>query len=234
MTSLISTALVLGAMGSTHCLGMCGPIALSVPPVRDTHFSRFSGTLLYNTGRVTTYSVIGMIVGSIGETFLLAGWQQGLSIVLGILLLSFILIPHASTFYRSENFSFLGLQRIRNAIGKLFQQRTYGSVFLIGLLNGLLPCGLVYIAIAGAIASGSMFNGAMFMAFFGLGTLPMMWALGFMGGMVSLRLRKILRKAYPLIVVLMGCLLILRGMELNIPFISPGKSTSSSSTIMCH
>jgi sulfite exporter TauE/SafE len=234
MTSLISTALVLGAMGSTHCLGMCGPIALSLPPIKDTAFSRFFGTLLYNFGRVLTYSLIGIMVGSIGETFVMAGWQQGLSIVLGTILLLFILVPHAANFFHTEHFSLRWLKWIRNSIGKLFQQRTYASVFFIGLLNGLLPCGLVYIAVAGAIASGSTLNGAVFMAFFGLGTLPMMWAIGFMGGMVSISLRKTLRKAYPFIVVLMGCLLILRGLELNIPFISPGKTVSSSALIMCH
>ncbi|HOW32340.1 MAG TPA: sulfite exporter TauE/SafE family protein, partial [Bacteroidales bacterium] len=100
---------------------------------------------------------------------------------------------------------------------------SFSSLFLIGLLNGLLPCGLVYIAIAGSIGSGSALMGAIYMALFGLGTMPMLLAINLSGGFISTSLRKKINKLIPILVIIVGILFILRGLSLGIPYISPSE-----------
>ncbi len=124
--------------------------------------------------------------------------------------------------------------RIRSALGRLFLKKNYRSLFAIGLLNGLLPCGLIYMAIAGAVASADSLKSAFFMASFGLGTLPVMWSVSFFGNYIGLGIRKKIRSAYPVLMMLMACLLILRGLGLGIPYISPSVNGNSSEIQQCH
>ena len=112
-------------------------------------------------------------------------------------------------------------EKLRSAIGQLFFKKNNSSLFSIGLLNGLLPCGLVYMAAAGAVATGNIISSIFFMAFFGLGTLPVMWSVAFFGNFISINIRQSIRKAYPYMMMLMACLLILRGLGLGIPYVSP-------------
>lgn len=113
-------------------------------------------------------------------------------------------------------------------------KRNQASLFLIGLLNGLLPCGLVYMAAAGAVAAGDVTDSVLFMAFFGLGTLPVMWSVAFFGNYVSLGIRQKIRRAYPYMMMLMACLLILRGMGLGIPYVSPKMNAEKAHAIECY
>lgn len=124
-------------------------------------------------------------------------------------------------------------EKIRAALGQLFFKKNYSSLFSIGLLNGLLPCGLVYMAAAGAVATGDVVNSVLFMAFFGLGTLPVMWSVAFFGNYVSIGLRQKIRKAYPYMMALMACLLILRGLGLGIPYVSPTVNPHSGAMQQC-
>ena len=124
-------------------------------------------------------------------------------------------------------------ERLRSALGRLFSTKNYSSLFSIGLLNGLLPCGLVYMAAAGAVATGNILNSVFFMASFGLGTLPMMWSIAFFGNYVSIGIRQKIRRAYPYLVTFMACLLILRGMGLGIPYLSPEMKTEKANIIEC-
>jgi hypothetical protein len=110
---------------------------------------------------------------------------------------------------------------LRRAIQQLFRTRSYKGLFLIGLLNGLLPCGLVYLAIAGAIGTGSVYFGIAFMVLFGLGTLPMMLLISWIGNLFTIAVRNTMNKIIPYIVVLIGVLFILRGLSLGIPYLSP-------------
>ena len=221
MVQLIIAALTMGLLGSFHCVGMCGPLALSLPLSSNSSWAKFSGAFLYNAGRVVTYSVFGLLFGSIGKSVALFGYQQWLSVILGVLIIVFIILPKRIKTMGNNNLLMAFFEKIRAALGVLFFKKNYSSLFSIGLLNGLLPCGLVYMAAAGAVATGDIVNSVLFMAFFGLGTLPVMWSVAFFGNYVGIGIRQKIRKAYPYMMLLMACLLILRGMGLGIPYVSP-------------
>ena len=230
------TALTLGFLGSLHCIGMCGPIALALPVVNNTRFSRVSGILLYNLGRVLTYGSLGLLFGFLGRSFVIAGYQQALSVSLGVIILAIIIIPNR---YLQKvplvNRFFQPVAKIKQALTGLFKTRTYNSLFTIGVLNGLLPCGLVYTAVAGAIAMAEPVKGSLFMMFFGLGTLPAMLGLTLAGQKISMRLRNSFKKTVPVFVALMAVLLILRGLNLGIPYVSPELSkTDCTKHTCCH
>ena len=221
MFQLIIAAFTMGLIGSFHCVGMCGPLALSLPINSDSFWSKFSGALLYNAGRIVTYSMFGFVFGVIGKSFALFGFQQWLSVMLGVIIILFIVLPKHITGFKKKNFVLNFFEQLRSSLGQLFFKKNSSSLFSIGLLNGLLPCGLVYMAAAGAVATGDIASSIFFMAFFGLGTLPIMWSVTFFGNYVSISIRQKIRKAYPYMMMLMACLLILRGMGLGIPYVSP-------------
>lgn len=221
MTALFITALSLGLLGSFHCIGMCGPLAFSLPLNNSSEVAKFTGSLLYNTGRIITYSMLGLLFGLAGKSFYLFGFQQWLSISVGVIILFFLLAPNKWT---GNKFFTKYTHTVRAALGSLFTKKNYAALFAIGLLNGLLPCGLIYMAVAGAIATADAFKSSFFMASFGLGTLPVMWSVSFYGNYINAGIRKKIRKAYPVLIGLMACLLILRGMGLGIPYVSPANS----------
>jgi hypothetical protein len=221
MTQLIIAAFTIGLLGSFHCVGMCGPLALSLPLNNDSFWSKFSGALLYNMGRIVTYSTFGLVFGTIGKSLSFFGYQQWISIALGIAIIFFVVLPKRFSSFNNSNAVIKFLENLRTALGKLFAKDNHFSLFSIGLLNGLLPCGLVYMAAAGAIATGDILKSVVFMAFFGLGTLPIMWSVAFFGNYIGISIRQKIRTAYPYLMTLMACLLILRGMGLGIPYISP-------------
>ena len=221
MTQLIFTAFAIGLLGSFHCVGMCGPIALALPLKNDSFWAKFSGALLYNMGRIVTYATFGLVFGTIGKSVSFFGYQQWLSILLGISIIIFVVLPRRFSSFSHNNIVLKFLEKLRTALGKLFAKDTHFSLFSIGLLNGLLPCGLVYMAAAGAIATGDILKSVVFMSFFGLGTLPIMWSIAFFGNYIGISIRQKIRTAYPYLITFMACLLILRGMGLGIPYVSP-------------
>lgn len=234
MATIFFAAVTLGMIGSFHCIGMCGPLAFSLPLRHDSDVAKFTGSFLYNMGRIVTYSSLGLLFGLAGKSFSLFGFQQWLSITVGISILLFLFIPKkwvpntgAGNIFSAYN------NKIRAALGEQFFKKNYGSLFATGLLNGLLPCGLIYMAIAAAIAYADPFKSAFFMAAFGLGTLPVMWSVSFFGNYIGLRLRKKIRSAYPLMMALMACLLIVRGMGLGIPYISPAINSNTHEVQNC-
>lgn len=234
MTALFLSAFIIGALGSIHCVGMCGPIAFSLPLVNNGKKSKLVSALLYNGGRVVTYSFFGLLFGTIGKTFALFGYQQWLSISLGGLIIIFLVLPKKSKVFQKTNIFIHFFYKIRTGLGKLFKKRNYKSVFFIGLLNGLLPCGLVYMAVAGAIATASLLNSTLFMAFFGLGTFPMMLSVSFFGSFINIEARQKIRAAYPYLMFIMACLLIVRGLGLGIPYVSPANFPNMPHAILCH
>jgi len=221
-------AIALGFLGSFHCVGMCGPIALALPVHHHPPLLRHTLIVLYNLGRITTYALIGLCAGTIGKGFAMAGFQQGLSVAIGVVLLASVLFPIKSKLSGSVFFL-----RIRTALNRMFSKGTRSSLFVVGLLNGLLPCGLVYTGLAGAVATGDSLSGALFMAAFGLGTAPMMFALPAIGAKIPLAFRNKIRKASPIIVSAMALLLILRGLDLGIPYLSPAIGHSGKAA-SCH
>lgn len=223
MTILI-TAFVLGLMGSFHCAGMCGPIAIALPLHGNTVPQKIFGGTLYNIGRTLTYGVMGAIFGMLGQGIQLIGFQQKVSVIMGALMIISVLFPKLfKNQYRMDKswFSFVG--KLKKTIAQLFSIRSFQSLFFIGMLNGLLPCGLVYMAIAGAIGTGGVVEGSLYMILFGLGTIPMLLAISLAGNILSLAVRNKINKLIPVLVVVVGILFVLRGLSLGIPYLSPPK-----------
>ncbi|MCS6934913.1 MAG: sulfite exporter TauE/SafE family protein [Chitinophagales bacterium] len=230
----ITAAILLGLMGSMHCLGMCGPIALMLPLPGHSPLMKVYGAMMYNAGRAITYGTLGALFGLLGRGFVLAGYQQALSVAMGILIIAFFVIP-ASWKNRLSLLPAVApvISRIKLLLGAWLQKKSYGSIWLIGLLNGLLPCGLVYVAIAGAMATGDVWHGAFFMILFGLGTTPAMLAIQLVSGPVINSWRSKFRNAVPMLVSVMAALLILRGLNLGIPLISPEFSKTDCTKHSC-
>ena len=219
---MLYSAFVVGLLGSLHCLGMCGPLVLALPIPATNRLQAFSGRLIYNLGRILTYALIGLILGTFGESLTFFSSQQTLSVVIGIVMLLFIVAPvHISQ--KMNGLSPLSklTGNIKKQFALQFRKRTYSAYFLSGMLNGLLPCGLVYMALAGAIATGNSFSGMLFMALFGLGTLPMMLAVSVAGQYITLQWRSKLTRIVPVFTIFIACLFILRGLNLGIPMVSP-------------
>ena len=218
----IFAGLIIGFIGSFHCIGMCGPIALALPIPDSSNFKFFAGRIIYNLGRVFSYALMGILLGFIGEKLVLSGFQQILSISLGILIIIIVIIPQR---YRNKILAINFIQKLliplKKSIGSLFKQKSLPSFLSIGFLNGFLPCGLVYVGLAGAISTGNAFNGMLFMIFFGLGTFPAMFAVSIFSKFIKLNLRQKISKLAPVIAIFLAALFILRGMNLGIPYVSP-------------
>jgi uncharacterized protein len=193
--------------------------------------------LLYNFGRTITYGIMGAVLGLAGLGLTLGGLQQWVSIILGIVMILAVLIPRlGSAGKKLAGFTDSFTGRLKKPFIRLFKQRSYGSLFIIGILNGFLPCGLVYIALAGAIVTSHAYEGAIYMVLFGLGTIPMLLAISIAGNILSQKIRQKLSKVIPVFIILLGILFILRGMNLGIPYISPKLQQEGGKATMecCH
>jgi sulfite exporter TauE/SafE len=222
--SIIFSGLLLGLMGSLHCAGMCGPIAIALPLSGNNYFQKVFGGILYNLGRTVTYAVIGAVFGLVGQGLEMVGFQQWVAIIMGSLMILSVLFPAVfKNQYNLNKSKFSIITKLKNALKKLFTKRSYKALFFIGILNGYLPCGLVYIAVAGAIGTGDVLHGTFFMVLFGLGTLPMLLFISLLGNLASLKFRSKINKFIPAVVVFVGLMFILSGLNLGIPFFSPKK-----------
>jgi len=233
MLSSVISGLAIGGLGSFHCIGMCGPIALSLPFAGQGKIQAVWSLSLYHFGRALTYGILGILFGFLGTQFRIWGLQQIVSILAGILLLAFIWfhfkLRMPGTWYDSFQHKIrAGLQK---RLGSTFRTSTF---FFIGLLNGLLPCGLVYVAIVAALTTGKLFLGGLLMFSFGVGTMPLMTGLIFFGRLISVTHRHQINKAVPYLVSVMACLLILRGLNLGIPYVSPKMGVVSKEVPTCH
>lgn len=229
------TAFVFGLLGSFHCVGMCGPIALALPIHNYKGWQKAAGSLSYNAGRILTYALLGTVLGFIGQIFRIAQIQQVLSIVMGVVILLTVITPFLFKSKMAFANPFYGLvAKLKSRFSQQMKKRSFGSLFGVGILNGLLPCGMVYLAMAGALATTSFGSGALYMIAFGLGTLPMMFSVPLLGNFMPLSFRNTIRKAIPVVVVIFGLLFILRGMNLGIPYVSPHVSEGNQSVVGCH
>lgn len=220
--ALIISALGLGFASGFHCIGMCGPIALSMGLTKNQALNFHLQNLTYNFGRIFTYALLGAALGIVGEGFQMAGVQEYLTIAVGVLLIIMALFSFGGKDIASK-VPFLSkiLLKIKMSLGKILQKSDYKSRFLTGILNGFLPCGMVYIALTASLAAGGSLGGALFMALFGLGTLPFMFAVVFAGALMNQTLRQKVLKVIPVMMIVLGGLFILRGMGLGIPYLSP-------------
>ncbi|MHB1306351.1 MAG: sulfite exporter TauE/SafE family protein [Limisphaerales bacterium] len=225
------TAFMLGLVGSLHCAGMCGPLAIALPVAGATPIAYLAGRISYNLGRVLTYGVLGLFFGLIGRSLMLAGLQRWVSIGLGVLLLAGLL--------GSRQLSLTGpvsrlVSRLKSAMAGLLHRRSVGALGVLGLLNGLLPCGLVYVAGAAATTTHSTLDGFAYMLAFGLGTVPLMLAISLSGRLIHVSVHRLLLKAVPVSVFLVALLLIVRGLGLGIPYLSPGLAAHGGEPACCH
>ncbi|MBK9193651.1 MAG: sulfite exporter TauE/SafE family protein [Flavobacteriales bacterium] len=234
MNPMLATAFVLGAAGSAHCIGMCGPIALAVPSPGNGWRARLMSTLILNSGRVSTYALLGALFGAFGTGLRLAGLQQSVSIIAGAVLLLSVIVPGLLERWSPTGRLSLWIGRLRGALARNLKRTAPEALFFTGALNGLLPCGLVYAAAIGAAAMGTMQLGALFMMLFGLGTLPALIGLRMSGSMIGTSARALLRKASPVLVSALAVLMILRALELGIPMVSPPAVTEPGQVTACH
>lgn len=233
---MLYTAFVFGLISSFHCIGMCGPIAMMLPVDRNNQVKKVSQILTYHVGRMTAYASIGLVFGLVGRGLYLAGMQQKLSIFIGVAMILVILIPEKV--FARYNFSkpvFVLISKVKSTLGKQFKNQSYKSLFTIGLLNGFLPCGMVYVALFGAIAMQNESFGVLYMLLFGLGTIPMMSSVVYLQSFLTMRVRNKIQKAIPYVAVATGILFILRGLGLGIPYVSPSDiSLFVQATPNCH
>lgn len=216
MIEWILAGLAFGFLGSVHCVGMCGPLALSLPGHDQPEWQFVAERGLYNLGRALTYTVLGGVVGLAGHVVSLAGAQQVLSIGIGTLLILTATVPWVHRrMRRLEQTPSAFLERVMKPIGSLYRTGGPTAMLIVGLLNGLLPCGLVYAALATAVTTGTVAHSAIFMAAFGLGTGPALFGVSILGRLAGAPLRARLQKLLPLGLVAVGLLLILRGLELG-------------------
>lgn len=233
---MLVSAIIFGLLGSFHCIGMCGPIAFMLPIDKGNKMKGFFQILSYHLGRLFTYSLMGLLFGLLGKGFYLFGFQQQLSIIVGVLMIIVVLFPRIlRRLSVSKKVSSLIL-KIKNALGKELKKKGNDTFFTIGFLNGFLPCGLVYLAIFGAIATSNAFTGSLYMFLFGVGTIPLMTAFVYLGNFTKGNFRRNIQKVIPVMVVLMGILFIIRGLGLGIPFISPESAVSlfTKKVVGCH
>lgn len=219
---MLISALIFGLLGSFHCVGMCGPIAFMLPVVQTNAYIKVIQISIYHVGRLLSYSIIGLVFGLIGKGLYLFGFQQQLSIIIGVAMIIIILIPYKT--FNKYNFSkpaYKIISKIKSGLGTAFKKKTLNTFLTIGFLNGFLPCGLVYMAVFGAIASGNALEGSAYMTLFGIGTIPLMTSAIYFSNFIKGVMRQKIQKAIPVFVVLIGLLFILRGLGLGIPYISP-------------
>ncbi|WP_299526012.1 sulfite exporter TauE/SafE family protein [Winogradskyella sp.] len=233
---MLYSAFILGLLGSLHCVGMCGPIAFMLPVDRSNSFKKVSQISIYHIGRLLAYSLIGLVFGLVGKSLYIFGIQQQLSIAIGLIMIVLVLIPY-KTFAKYNLSKPLNkiISKIKSNLGQALKKKTADTFITIGFLNGFLPCGLVYMAVFGAVATGSLLQGSFYMVLFGLGTIPLMTSAIYLGKFLNQTIKQRIQKAIPVFVVIIGALFILRGLGLGIPYLSPAPIIeAASSAIDCH
>lgn len=233
---MLYSAFIFGLISSLHCIGMCGPIALMIPVDRTNPTRKATQIITYHLGRLSAYACIGFIFGLVGKGFFLAGIQQRLSIFIGVAMITTMLNPERVL--ANYNFSkpvYRLISKIKSSLGKQFKNKSYKSLFTIGLFNGFLPCGMVYVALFGAIAMQNVPFGILYMLLFGIGTIPMMSSVTYLNSIMTVSFRNKIQKLIPYVGVVIGVLFILRGLGLGIPYVSPANmSLFVQETPNCH
>lgn len=220
---MLYSAFILGLLSSLHCIGMCGPIAMMLPVDRNDPAKKTLQIFTYHIGRLTAYGTLGLLFGIMGKGLHLAGFQQEMSIIAGIIMICIVMIPER--LFSKYNFSkpvYKIISKVKTGLGAQFKKRSYKALFITGLLNGFLPCGLVYAALFGAIAMQSEMLGTLYMLLYGLGTVPLMSAVVYASALLKNPLRNSFSKIVPYAAVFIGILFIVRGLGLDIPNLSPG------------
>ena len=207
MLAAILAGLTLGAVGSLHCAGMCGPLVAACMGAGKGQASVNKANGLYQVGRISTYVLLGLIFGFFGSSIQLLAGQSYAAIAAGAVL---ILV---GLFGRQLESKLGATTVLAKAFGYTSARLGALAPLGFGFLNGLLPCGLVYTALAASLAFGSATNGAFFMLAFGVATSPVLMAVTF----VSNRWRGLSAKLFPAFSVIAGLVLIYRGLHATLP-----------------
>lgn len=231
---LLISGLLLGFAGSVHCVGMCGPIALALPVRFLPKHKKAYGILLYNLGRISTYTLLGLAAGILGKFLLVGKFQQWFAIVFGVSIL--VVLSMSIVFKKSLHITPLNIfyNKLQLFIAKELRQQGLPALFVLGMANGLLPCGMVFLALTGALATASHASSMVYMFLYGLGTFPAMFALTYAGFVINLSVRNMVKKTAPFFLAVIAILLILRGLNLNIPYISPYFYQNNGEALLCH
>ncbi len=219
---MLYSALFFGLISSLHCIGMCGPIAIMLPIDKNNPAKKIIQIMMYHMGRLTSYASLGLIFGILGKGFYMAGIQQQLSIVVGLLIITIAIVPER--IFMKYNFSkpvFKLISKVKTSLGTQFKRKSPDALFTIGVLNGFLPCGLVYAALFGAIAMSSLTLSISYMLLYGLGTIPLMSFVVLISNIFSISLRSKMQILIPIVAVFIGILFIIRGLGLDIAYLSP-------------
>jgi sulfite exporter TauE/SafE len=231
----LTAPLLLGLLGSLHCVGMCGPIALALPVNHFEPIKKHLAILLYNFGRTISYVLLGGIVGNIGELLVMSGFQRWLSIVAGAAILVGLIIKYTA-FVRIKPFgpfvSFINY--IKSKLSHSLRQKSTVFFAITGFLNGLLPCGLVYMALTAATAQGNLNEAIWFMFIFGMSTWPIMASMPYLINVASTKFRSGINQAMPYVLGLMAILILVRGLNLGIPYLSPKFIAETKEVNCCH
>lgn len=225
MTDL-QVAFFVGLFGSIHCVGMCGPLAFALPANSNGKWSLVFDKFIYQLGRVVSYTLLGVLIGIVGRQVWLAGIQQSVSIVSGVLIIAAAL----SRLFKLSLFSKSAASRPATVINKaiVYTLKHKWGHLAVGLLNGLLPCGFVYLALVGAVNTPTVLSSAQYMFWFGVGTMPLMFIAALGSGFFSLNVRKKLNKIIPYFMLCLGIWFVMRGLSLNIAYLSPEINTDQS------
>lgn len=218
--SYLYFAFFMGLFGSIHCAVMCGPLLLAIQGSQELTWKIALNKLFYQVGRILTYGIFGIVLGLVGKIASIQGWQMGLSLFTGIILLIIGLVQ----LFKIKNEGFIKLQmRFVQPIAKIMGRWLYkpGGSFFAGVLNGILPCGMLYMAAAAAMNTSSSLTSFYFMIMFGLGTLPLLLVFSFLGNFIRTYFKMNFSKWLPFLYILMGIWFLLRGANLDIPYLSP-------------
>lgn len=210
------SALALGFLGSFHCAGMCGPLVFMLPKNSESPTSIIKGRFIYNSGRVVTYVAIGLLFGLFGLAVAMKGFQRELSVFAGATIAVTVLLTSGKKQrVKAHSITLAYTNPLRKQLKKLFAMKSYPALFFMGVLNGLLPCGFVYLAVAGAASTGSVTGSALYMALFGLGTFPIMMFISVAANYLGVRFKKIFSRVSPVIAIALAIFLIYRGTDMK-------------------
>ncbi|MEN9702529.1 MAG: hypothetical protein RIR55_1871 [Bacteroidota bacterium] len=234
LSSVFEIGFLMGLLGSVHCIGMCGPLVMALPISQKNTFQKFVALSLYHGGKIGSYAILGLLFGLFGSQFPVFELQKNISIVIGITMLLYVLYVFV---LKPRHFQ-LGIfgkyyNHIVKLLSKLFKSKSAVSFLFIGLLNGLLPCGMIYLALSSSMATQNVLYGGLLMLFFGLGTVPALLMVALGGQYMGFAFRKKLQNLLPILIFGMGVLLVLRGLNLGIPYISPIAGIGTQ-VISCH
>jgi sulfite exporter TauE/SafE len=234
LNSVFEIGFFMGLLGSVHCIGMCGPLMMALPISHKSNFQKIVAIFLYHAGKILSYSILGILFGLFGSQFPVFGLQRNISIVIGLTILFYVLYVFV---LKPKHIQWGPLSTLYNLIvkylSKLFKSNSIFSFLMIGLLNGLLPCGMIYLALSSSMATQNILQGGLLMAFFGLGTVPALMLVAIGGQYMGFTFRRKIQKILPVFIFSIGVLLILRGLNLGIPYISP-IAVIGNEVISCH